>query len=307
MFFYTIKVIHRDIFYYLCPLIALGVDFRAGISLVEGQKAVKGGKKLKMEDAVFVTIPIGVMPTISFNVTNKIDINLGTGYMYGIQTESGKGSGCPVIRVGINFHKANYGTEGSYRREKRATRDNGFQLTYETDFTTNKYWPYWNAISIIPTYKFNPHFTAGSGIGFGGYVDSKTPEKAEKYDYSLDSPMGFRFFLRGTYRLTDKRLSPMASVDLGIQSNKLKRYDMEKHIDPEKRKNVAVYVTPAIGLSLRTSPNSYLNVLAGGHLSTAPKDLTMSGSNIALNFTHTLRLGNKKLNKIGENLIIKRK
>ncbi len=133
-------------------------------------------------------------------------------------------------------------------------------------------------------------------------------EELRNFDGALN---GMNFFARGVYRITEKRLSPFVSVDLGIK----------KYLSPDNfgntyysysagggsadyNPNVGTdfFVSPAVGLSLRTTNNSYLELKAGYfmapnmdsrkdainenlYLSTASKSL--SHLYISLGFTHT--------------------
>lgn len=131
------------------------------------------------------------------------------------------------------------------------------------------------------TYKFNHKLSAGIGMGMGAYGDGV--EGTTKY------------FLRGQYNLTSKRFSPFIACDAGMHIN--------RYYDDSKPKSTDFYVDPSIGLSIRTTNNSYLDLKVGYSLTTvdvtdeyfteSEKSVNGSAPFISLGFRHTFGWGSK--------------
>lgn len=73
----------------------------------------------------------------------------------------------------------------------------------------------------------------------------------------------FRAFARGQYRLTDRRFSPFVSCDLGFRFLNNAGIFSEEGDCSTKR----LYVAPAVGLSVRSSRNSYIDLKVGYDMS----------------------------------------
>ncbi len=276
---------------------SLSLDFRAGMRLHPDMKEENewGESESKGRFA-----SLGLIPTFNYALVNTVDVSLGAGYIYdfniaGVKNVNG---GAFVIRAGFNFHKANY-DDNNKRKEKvkkvkPGIRDNGLQLTYELDYVSFKT----NTFSLIPTYKINPNLSVGLGAGVGysrlatggfdtdeGYYDNNHDEDG----YSYNSKDIFsKFFLRGNYRFNDNKFSPFVNLDAGLMTILCDRENNEGSYDEGYQVN-SMYAEPSIGLSWRTSNNTYFNIMAGFHLGSGAEDLTMAGFRFGVNYTHTFK------------------
>ena len=119
----------------------------------------------------------------------------------------------------------------------------------------------------------------------------------------------YTFFARGNYRLLDKRLSPIGTIDIGMRKYKWEGdedepepygYNLREYI---KAPGTSFFVAPAIGASLRTTKNSYLELKVGYNIASnlkaqkwgdfekqvyySTKSKSMSYGFISIGFTHT--------------------
>ncbi len=303
---------------------SLNLDFRAGMTLVPDGKVKVNGRHTETETATFANF--GIIPSATYALSSTMDVNLGVGYIYNVNLDGGS-AGNFVIRAGFNFHKANYGSENSKgpKPAKPATRDTGFQLTYEGDWTPAKH----VSLALVPTYKFNPHFSAGIGIGLYSNLVEDDYDEYDGNDYSENDKktvynygwggedFNFKFFARGNYRMSDNKFSPFVNLDLGVMPMTLGRntYELEQRRNGQYYYDwsgsddisyTALFIKPSVGVSLRTSNNTSFNVMAGYHLSSAPEDGSLSAFNLAVNFTHTFKWGSPKLNELGKKLVIEK-
>lgn len=196
-------------------------------------------------------------------------------------------------------------------------------------------------------YKINQKISAGVGLGFdavgmsyqGGIQSLKlnnTTGEIEKNTSWLSEELGvFKVFARGQYRFTDNRFSPFVACDLGLRftsglqniygENWLFDEDESWRFGSNREEYIAgsltqllgkpsivnVFATPIIGLSLRTTNNSYLELKAGYTLSpyamgvrkstdytfdgeqithiASCRPIKMSAPFVSLSFTHTFR------------------
>lgn len=277
-----------------------------------------------------------IMPGLQFPLSRSADFLLSAGYTHGFATKGGGGGGYFTVKAGLNFHRDVDKKKRPRRppREKVDTRDRGFQMTIEANANKSEGWGM--GTNLVCSYKINPHFSAGLGVGFewlnpfagdtyvteGGPADVqiinqsqdnytgayRLQEELRNFDGALN---GMNFFARGVYRITEKRLSPFVSVDLGIKKylspdnfgNTYYSYSAGGgSVDYSPNVGTDFFVSPAVGLSLRTTNNSYLELKAGYfmapnmdsrkeainenlYLSTASKSL--SHLYISLGFTHT--------------------
>lgn len=171
---------------------------------------------------------------------------------------------------------------------------------------------------MVFTYKLNPHISVGLGGGFHAFSPFN-----QDYDYSNDiqyvngmrettygyqgSPTMYTFFARGNYRLLDTRLSPIGTIDIGMRKYKWEDEEYEpygyKLREYLKAPGTSFFVAPAIGASLRTTNNSYLELKVGYNIASnlkaqkavdfekdvyySTKSKSMSYGFISIGFTHT--------------------
>lgn len=290
---------------------------------VEGGKVDYGGYEIETEGYSMPDfVMMEIMPGVQLPVSKTTDFLLSAGYTHGFGTKGGGGGGYFTVKAGLNFHK----NPNKVKREKVPTRDRGLQFTLEggTNFSKGDICGGGN---LVCTYKLNPHFSVGGGIGYELFspfcpasqtsddkdiqiVKLDNNNSLERYEGYYGEITSINLFARGIYRLTDRRFSPFVSIDAGVgmysyDDDLLHGYD--DIVDMPSK--YVPFVTPAIGLSLRTTNNSYLELKAGytldtgikaqkGHddntyVSTAAKSL--SRMTVSIGFTHTFGKRGKRL------------
>ncbi len=253
-------------------------------------------------------VMIQVMPTFQFGISKTVDFNVGVGYTeylgVGGMYSSGNNFGAVTMKVGFGFHMPSDKQVKTRIRPKTPVIKNGIQLTLDGDFLAGGHMDeYGGGFSLVATYKYNPHISFGLGFGFdaGGKVTIKngktvetlrettqtttskdsygvthTTTKVTSSSTSTSSEPMFcynfrqeRLFLRGNYRVLDKRNSPLVSCDFGVLFNS--HIDMNTHKDFESKyiHKSSLFVAPAIGYSLRITTNSFFEVKAGYTASTS--------------------------------------
>lgn len=295
------------------------INARLGYLLnTEGDKKIEvdngQGGTMSETAETFDMIVMEIMPGVQIPISKTTDFILSAGYTHGFATKSGGGSGGFFsVKTAFNFHK---------RDTKRApreivdTRDNGLQFTIEGDLNNRE--RLGGGGNLVFTYKLNPHISVGLGGGFHAF----SPFNRD-YDYSNDiqyvngmrettygcqgSPTMYTFFARGNYRLLDTRLSPIGTIDIGMRKYKWEDEEYEpygyKLSEYLKSPSTSFFVAPAIGASLRTTNNSYLELKVGYNIASnlkaqkwgdfengvyySTKSKSMSYGFISVGFTHT--------------------
>lgn len=290
---------------------------------------IEGDKEIKANDGMGGTISttikscdmivMEIMPGIQIPLSKTTDFILSAGYTHGFATKSGGGSGGYFsVKTAFNFHKRDT-KKAKALREKVDTRDKGLQLTIEGELNNRERTG--GGGNLVLTYKINPHISVGLGGGYHAFSpfnkDGEDIQYANKYSYydsSLSetqyaykgSPEMYTFFARGNYRLLDKRLSPIGTIDLGMRKYKWNDeyepygYELKEYL---KAPGSSFFVSPAIGASLRTTKNSYLELKVGYNIASnlkaqkygdfekdvyySTKSKSMSYGFISIGFTHT--------------------
>lgn len=265
-----------------------------------------------IDDDFFVLTAI---PGIQMPLTHWLDLRAGAGLMTAFT-----GYGTTLMSC-VNATLALHGTTDlNKKKEKRTTLDKGLQISIEggsgcivmgdIDYPSIDAYGYLSGdgdqpsveklrtpndfedvlnlrileLSPVISYKFNPHFSIGAGIGIGGnnYYRIKSdakytltchdePEKSIMLNWKADweyfewaSGVGLgrpiRLFVRGEYRLSSKRFSPFASVELGFLTEKLhisRPYGFSSDVC---ERLITIDIAPAVGMSLRVGSNSYLSL-----------------------------------------------
>lgn len=286
---------------------------------------IEGNKKIEADDGMggtvrttaesFDMIVMEIMPGIQIPLSKTTDFILSAGYTHGFATKSGGGNGGYFsVKTAFNFHKRDT-KKVKAPREKVDTRDKGLQLTIEGELNNRERTG--GGGNLVLTYKINPHFSAGLGGGY--HVFSPFNDDGEdiqyigglrEYQYPYQgSPQMYTFFARGNYRLLDKRLSPIGTIDLGMRKYKWEGeedepepygYNLREYL---KAPSTSFFVAPAIGASLRTTKNSYLELKVGYNIASnlkaqkwgdfekqvyySTKSKSMSYGFISIGFTHT--------------------
>lgn len=289
---------------------------------------IEGDKDIETSDGMggttsttiksFDMIVMEIMPGIQIPLSKTTDFILSAGYTHGFATKSGGGSGGYFsVKTAFNFHKRD---TKKAPREKVDTRDKGLQLTIEGELNNRERTG--DGGNLVLTYKTNPHISVGLGGGyhaFSPFNENGEDIQCIKYQYSYDSSLSetryayqgssqmFIFFARGNYRLLDKRLSPIGTIDLGMRKyawvdgdDEPYGYELGEYL---KAPSTSFFVAPAIGASLRTTKNSYLELKVGYNIASNLKaqkygdfennvyystsSKRMSYGFISIGFTHT--------------------
>lgn len=287
---------------------------------------IEGNKKIEADDGMggtvhttaesFDMIVMEIMPGIQIPLSKTTDFILSAGYTHGFATKSGGGNGGYFsVKTAFNFHKRDT-KKVKAPREKVDTRDKGLQLTIEGELNNRE--RRGGGGNLVLTYKINPHISVGLGGGchaFSPFNENGediqcikkqySHESETKYEYQ-GSPLMYTFFARGNYRLLDKRLSPIGTIDIGMRKYKWEDeyepygYELREYL---KAPSTSFFVAPAIGASLRTTKNSYLELKVGYNIASnlkaqkwgdfekqvyySTKSKSMSYGFISIGFTHT--------------------
>lgn len=296
---------------------------------VEGGKVDYGGYEIETEGYSMPDfVMMEIMPGVQLPVSKTTDFLLSAGYTHGFGTKGGGGGGYFTVKAGLNFHKNPNKIKLGPKREKVPTRDKGLQFTLEALGNFGGFDMGFGG-NLVCTYKLNPHFSVGGGIGYETYQPfcmdefSHDPHSndiqvirlydevhgEEFYDY-YGSVNSLNIFARGVYRVIDRRFSPFVSVDAGVgmvsyDGELMRGYDNVV----EAPSKVTPFVSPAVGLSIRTTKNSYIDVKAGYTFATGPKaqksysedtyvstaTRNMTKPFVSLGFTHTFGKRGKRL------------
>lgn len=283
----------------------------------------EGGKEIEVEDGEGGTISaksesvdmivMELMPGVQIPISKTADFILSAGYTHGFATKGGGGGGFFSVKTAINFHKRDTKRPP---REKVETRDKGLQYTIEGE--ANNRTQFGGGGNLVFTYKLNPHISIGAGGGYHAFSPYNQKSDGDDYIqyiergvedklcYQSDIQM-YNFFARGNYRLTDRRFSPMATMDIGVR-----KYNIDEDFYGYKENlyevlgfpSTSLYVAPAIGVSIRTTKNSYFEFKLGYNIGSNVKakkvadfendvyastpSKNMSYGFFSIGFTHTL-------------------
>ena len=283
----------------------------------------EGGKEIEVEDGEGGTISaksesvdmivMELMPGVQIPISKTADFILSAGYTHGFATKGGGGGGFFSVKTAINFHKRDTKRPP---REKVETRDKGLQYTIEG--VANNRTQFGGGGNLVFTYKLNPHISIGAGGGYHAFSPYNQKSEGDDYiqyiergvEYKLcyqsDIQM-YNFFARGNYRLTDRRFSPMATMDIGVRKYNIDEdfYGYEENLyEVLGFPSTSLYVAPAIGVSIRTTKNSYFEFKLGYNIGSNVKakkvadfendvyastpSKNMSYGFFSIGFTHTL-------------------
>ncbi len=262
-------------------------------------------------------VVVQVMPTFQFAISKTVDANVGVGYTeyigVGDEMTSGNNFGAVVMKVGFGFHMPSDKQIRSPRWPKKPVIENGIQLTLEGDVIALGNVSSVGGFALAATYKYDPHISFGLGFGFDAgslgnnkcIVEEKSSEtKKRELSGSIKCE---RLFLRGAYRVLDKRHSPLVACDLGVfflSDCSAGGWSFDT-VNESFRKN-GVYVTPSVGYSLRTTTNSLFVVKVGYTVSSSITDknvvedkyskttygkLPLTGLYASVGYTHTFKWG----------------
>ncbi|MCD8304650.1 MAG: hypothetical protein LUC86_07495 [Prevotellaceae bacterium] len=252
-----------------------------------------------------------VMPTFQFAITKTVDANVGVGYTEYFNDPANFGA--VVMKVGFGFHMPSDKQIASPRWPKKPVIENGIQLTLEGDVLALGNISSAGGFALAATYKYDPHISFGLGFGFdaGSLGNNKciveeTSSETKKRELS-GSIKCERLFLRGAYRVFDKRHSPLVACDLGVfflSDCSAGGWSFDT-VNERFHKN-GVYVTPSVGYSLRTTTNSllvikvgysvsssatYKNVVEDKYSKTTYGKLPLTALYASVGYTHTFQWG----------------
>ncbi len=268
-------------------------------------------------------VMVSVMPGVQIPLSSKVDFNLGVGYTHFIPTGGGEGSGAIAIRAGFGFHK------GLNKPQPKPIRNSGFQLTLEGSGVNP-----WNmdhdeesgyssaGLTMTLGYKWSPNLSFALGYGVS-YFDAgcEGTETSNWYGEAYTEKISgnsygtmHKAFLRGQYRLNNKKFSPFASLDLGWRFRDSdcddfydwandQIYGWGNEDEWEYSSTTNFFIAPAVGFSLRTTNNSYFEMKVGYEISKIGSKkigndkhffdydaINMSGLSIGIGWTHTFNL-----------------
>ena len=283
----------------------------------------EGGKEIEVEDGEGGTISaksesvdmivMELMPGVQIPISKTADFILSAGYTHGFATKGGGGGGFFSVKTAINFHKRDTKRPP---REKVETRDKGLQYTIEG--VANNRTQFGGGGNLVFTYKLNPHISIGAGGGYHAFSPYNQKSDGDDYIqyiergvedklcYQSDIQM-YNFFARGNYRLTDRRFSPMATMNIGVRKYNIDEdfYGYNENLyEVLGFPSTSLYVAPAIGVSIRTTKNSYFEFKLGYNIGSNVKakkvadfendvyastpSKNMSYGFFSIGFTHTL-------------------
>lgn len=227
-----------------------------------------------------------LMPGIQIPLSPSVDFRFSTGYMgrFGEISLSYLALGASFAFHG--FTQGFASSEGGSNRLETAKApkpeepplESGLQFGIEAT----------GIRQILPTltlgYKVNSHLTLSLGASLGIWESfdildniertftSSFTNKSANLNFSTEiyqrlQDENFRFFLRGVYRLTDNKFSPMVGLDLGVKEVNYLAYDNVSNMYGvsifKESSTLALSVSPALGVSWRMASNSYLELKAG--------------------------------------------
>ncbi len=225
-------------------------------------------------------VMLQIMPGLRIPLTEKHGFNVAVGYTHLFATKgSGLGSGAVTVKTGFDFNPV----PAFWKTKKVPTRDKGLQLTLEAN--TDSPWNYADdnfgyagyGGALVVTYKMSPTLSFGLGYGLESFELSCPYEEngvRDEFDYGWDDGMAHNLFLRGQYHLNENKISPFVSCDLGMRFYSFEGdeelYGLNSTYDFDKKNPASsVFMAPAVGVSLRTSNNSYFEFKLGYKI--APK------------------------------------
>lgn len=265
-------------------------------STIKPYASLKGGYVVNTGNTDFNAILLQIMPGILFPLSKTIDMNIGAGYTHEI-FDGGSG-GAISVRMGINVHRSSAAIHE--HKPLLPSPEKGFQFTVEgmanpTNFDSAGDGEYIEGgLNLVASYKLSRNLMVGIGAGYALYDLGESDDDDKNYDDGLEGSL-VKGFLRGQYRFSDRRFSPFVACDLGM------KYVIVDHgadfLKEDKSANfVSMFIAPGFGLSLRSSKNSYVDLLAGYNIGTPGKwtvddnkykSANMSSIFIKLGFTRT--------------------
>ena len=246
--------------------IAPFIGLKAGYVINTASDQTVGSGKYRTEVKMPDYIMVQIMPGLQFPLSGSVDFNFGAGYTHFIPASGGDSYGAIAIRAGFSFHRS-LTTSKHEKKPLLGSASNAFQLTVEAGGFplgngNDDYFGYGGG-DIVLSYKLTPTLMFGVGAGYNLFDCNASYHWGESVKQEGFEGNFIRAFIRGQYRLTDRRFSPLASCDLGF------RFLDKAGIFSEKGdcSTTRLYVAPAVGLSVRSSRNSYIDLKVGYDMS----------------------------------------
>lgn len=243
--------------------IGYGINTAGDITVGSGKHAVT------VESSNYIVF--SVMPGVRFPLNHRTDVDFSVGYQHYMPTKGDGGSGAIAFKIGFNFHRSTDPDFINRVKPETYTHNSGFEFGIE-GYAGNGY-----GGDILLGYKLSPRLSFALGAGYGTQdVKNKnitrtyfsgpdaTGDVVNTTENTFDSDDTIepvKVFLRGQYRLNDNKFSPFASVDLGYRT--LGYSELRNYISDSDISGNGMFVRPAIGISWRTTKNSYLEARIG--------------------------------------------
>ncbi len=295
--------------------LVLGGTMRLGYALNMADDITIGSGKRQQTIEMPNYVMIQVLPTLTVPISRRTDFNVGIGYTHFIATGGGSGNGAFTISAGFNFGRPMSLVQASKApkdpKPKKPILDRGIQLALDmggTGLGSDKNYAAMD-IGFTASYQFNPHLAVG--LGFGLDIGGAFTNEAAIYEAGSDDivdyyhlQQAYKVFVRGAYRFSKKRFSPLVVCDAGIRFIDWLGYEEDTGALPS---STQFFVAPAVGGSLRMGSNSYLNLKVGytfgiggfdkehpieeGLTGKYEYEKNLSGLLFKLGFTHTFGWG----------------
>ena len=203
------------------------------------------GLNIPFVKAMDATSYISIVPGVQLPLTGEIDARLGVGYS-GLLGSNVDGTGAFVIQASIASHRSMYDTTRYHKYDRG--------LQFGVDYNGVE----WRQYKPNLMYRMNKYLSAGIGI----YI--ATGKRRMDYDEPYYDGWGYvdhasyngtelGFYIKGTYRMLSKRISPFATIECGYG-----KYEEHYTWNGSPLSAHRGYAMAAIGLSVRLWPNLYL-------------------------------------------------
>lgn len=155
---------------------------------------------------------VELVPGVLIPISPSVDLNAGVGYT-ACFPRGGTGHYLGV-RIGLDIHSSSAASKT--KKPWAPTRERGLQ--YVIELATREPWNIEGdngiiGVNILGMYKWDDNISFGVGLGYG---DGHFPYKRDKYvETDVYPSKYYNVFVRGKYRMSENKVAPFASVDLG--------------------------------------------------------------------------------------------
>lgn len=249
------------------------LDVRLGYAINTADDETVGSGKYRVTVKQPNYIVASIMPGIRIPLSYKTDLDFGLGYMlYSPASGGGKNINAFGVRLGLNFHKST--NPNQMPKEPVPIRNTGFEFGFDA-FGTGNY-----GLNLLLGYRLSKKLSVGLGVGLGaGYVGddfnydevyySEAKGKGNKIEEKKGTSNGLDGaviygFLRGEYRLTTRKFSPIVNLDLGFRKHDgIPEFHIAGVGEGIEGTSLGFFARPSVGMSWRTTNNSYLSLSVG--------------------------------------------